>query len=119
MEPIRLMNSGCVRTKIRNDHDQTDTIKTRKRPPPRRRRGSRARNKWMPGALGQQQPVAHLPPTPCSAGDNGYALIVFGSNIGTQPCNGWSEKELPAQFALIERLTRRAFEVGDAVCQQA
>jgi len=26
MEPIRLMNSGCVRTKIRNDHDQTDTM---------------------------------------------------------------------------------------------
>jgi hypothetical protein len=25
MEPTRLMNSGCVRTKIRNDHDQTDT----------------------------------------------------------------------------------------------
>jgi uncharacterized cupin superfamily protein len=24
--PIRLMNSGCVRTKIRNDHDQTDTM---------------------------------------------------------------------------------------------
>src|SRR5215475_11427663 len=108
MEPIRLMNSGCVRTKIRNDHDQTDTIKTRKRPPPRRRRGSRARNKWMPGALGQQQQVAHLPQPrarPVSQGvvDNGYALIVFGSNIGTQPCNGWSEKELPAQFALIER----------------
>src|SRR5262245_8708556 len=25
MEPTWLMNSGCVRTKIRNDHDQTDT----------------------------------------------------------------------------------------------
>jgi hypothetical protein len=25
MEPTRLMNSGCVQTKIRNGHDQIDT----------------------------------------------------------------------------------------------
>src|SRR5262245_39995143 len=67
------------------------------------------RNKWMPGALGKQ-PVAHLPPTPCSAGYPGRSrqwlrprrFLAAISELSRAMAG--QEQELPAQFALIERL---------------